>query len=223
MRINKYLSEAGVASRRKADELIAQGRVEINSKKAEIGMQVEEGDKITVDDEEVKLEKKAYYAFYKPKGYVTTTKEEHGMKTIMDIIDVPETVFPAGRLDKDAEGILILTNDGEFANKITHPRYLLEKTYMAELDKPFKGKLKNVEIEGRKVEVKKPKVEKEKVTLTIHEGRKHIVKKIFAKLGYKVIKLKRLSIGPIRLKDLRPGKLREIPENTIRTIKSTQR
>lgn len=209
-RIQKLLSQAGIASRRKAEELIRQGKVTVNGKKAEIGMKASAKDEIKVDGEKIEIEKKAYYKFYKPKGYVTTMGAEHGAKTIKELIAVPETVFPVGRLDKDAEGLIILTNDGEWANKISHPRYETKKEYEVKLDRPFTGKLEQVMVEGRQVESEELERKGNKIKIRIHEGRKHIVKKIFKKKGYKVQELKRTKIDGIELGRMKPGETKEI-------------
>ncbi|VVB80886.1 RNA pseudouridylate synthase [uncultured archaeon] len=123
-RIQKILAQAGIASRRKSEELIAKNRVSVNGKPVKLGDKADpDKDKIVVNGRPIKLEKKVYIMLNKPKGFVTTVSEEYCMKTVMDLVDVPERVFPVGRLDKNTEGLLLLTNDGDFANKLTHPSY----------------------------------------------------------------------------------------------------
>jgi 23S rRNA pseudouridine2605 synthase len=218
-RIQKILAQAGIASRRKCEDLIKQGRVRMNGKLAEIGQSASEKDKITVDDRPVKFESKSYYALNKPKGYVTTMGEEHGAKTVQDLLKTKERVYPTGRLDKDAEGLLVFTNDGEWANILMHPRYEITKEYKVELDKPFEGSLNNVTIEGRRVKIDTPLVKEKNVTLTIHEGRKHIVKKIFQQQGYRVLRLLRTRVGPIKLGRLKPGEKRALTTQEISKVR----
>lgn len=220
-RIQKILAQAGVASRRKCEELIKQGRVKVNGKKAEIGQSASGEDRITVDDRPVKTEQKSYYAAYKPQGYVTTMGEEHGAKTINEVFKPRQRVYPTGRLDKDAEGLLVLTNDGDWADKLMHPRYEIKKEYKVELDKPFQGKLDNTLIEGREVRIESVNIKGRQVTLTIHEGRKHIVKKIFKRHGYTVKRLTRTRIGPIKLGKLKPGEKRELTKTEIEKVRQT--
>jgi 23S rRNA pseudouridine2605 synthase len=219
-RIQKIIAEAGICSRRKAEELIKQGKVKINGKTAKIGDCAEKKDKITIDEKKITKKEKIYYKFYKPRGYVTTMGEEHGMKTIMNIIKIKQKIFPVGRLDKDAEGLLILTNDGDFSNKIMHPRYETKKEYIAQLNKKFDKndyeKLKKgIIIEGRKTKTEKISFNEEKVTLTIHEGRKHIIKKIFKELGYGVKRLIRTKINKLSVEGLNPGQYKKIEKKEI--------
>lgn len=214
-RVHKILARAGVASRRKAEEMIREGRVRINGELAVIGQSADPArDEITLDGRPVRIERKVYYAFYKPRGVVTTMGEEHGQKTVArlpQIRELKERVFPVGRLDKDAEGLLILTNDGDLANALSHPRHEIRKEYRVSLDRPFRSLhelQKGVEIDRRRVEVSDIRSEAGDVVLSIHEGRKHIVKRLFEELGYRVTALKRTRVGPIRLGRLKPGELR---------------
>ena len=216
-RIHKILARAGVASRRKAEDLIRQGRVKVDGETAMVGQSADpERQEITVDGRPVRLEPPVYFAFYKPRGVVTTMGDEHGQETIgrlPRIKAIERRVFPVGRLDKDAEGLLILTNDGELANGLSHPRHGITKEYRVALDRPFADpeRLKQgVEVDGRWVEVSGVRLQDGGVVLSIHEGRKHIVKRLFETLGYRVTALKRTRIGPIRLGRLRPGEIREL-------------
>ena len=211
-RVQKIMAASGIASRRKCEELIEQGRVKINSKKAKLGDKADAvQDFITVDGEILQMQKKVYFAFHKPKGYVTSLKQK-GKKTIMDLIKVDEKVFPVGRLDENTEGLLILTNDGEMANRIMHPRYRTFKTYIVVLDKKFTnpGRLNRIMLDGKSVKIKRYRMLPHGIEVIIHEGKKHIVKRIFAKLGYKVQELKRIQVANIRLGNLRPGKIRPL-------------
>lgn len=224
-RIQKLLAEAGIASRRKCEELIKQGRVKVNGTTATIGQSADPKDKITVDNKPIKIEQKITIMLNKPRGYVTTVNEKHGMKTIMDIINVKERIFPIGRLDKNSQGLLLLTNDGDLAFKLTHPKHEITKTYIVELDPPLripdKKKLhKGISIEGRKVQISRVrKLKPHQVLIEIHEGRKHIIRKIFEKLNYKVINLTRTAVGKIRLTNLKPGQWRHLSKEELAKLK----
>ncbi|RMG99247.1 MAG: rRNA pseudouridine synthase, partial [Aquificota bacterium] len=212
VRLNKYLSMCGVASRRRADELIRQGRVKVNGMVVrELGWRVDpEKDVVEVDSKQVKPPRKRYIALYKPCCYLTALgQSKDGKKTLDELLkDLPERVYPAGRLDYNAEGLLILTNDGELANRIMHPRYKLPKTYLVWVsgkvnEKSLQDMKKGTELEdgfAKPDSVRMVKVQKDKSLLEVvfHEGRKHIVKRFMAKFGHKVLRLKRTAIGPIK-------------------------
>jgi 23S rRNA pseudouridine2605 synthase len=221
-RVQKIMAAAGIASRRKCEELIEQGRVKVDGRKAKLGDKADaEMDLITVDGEILQMQKKAYYVFNKPKGYVTSLKQP-GKKTIMKLIKVEEKVFPVGRLDENTEGLLILTNDGDLANKIMHPRYQTYKTYQVVLDKRFKDydKLNRIILDGKKIKIKKYRPLPKGVEITIHEGKKHIVKRIFAKLGYKVQELKRTQVANIKLGKLNKGKTRTFTKKELKELRA---
>ncbi|MBW2970026.1 rRNA pseudouridine synthase [Candidatus Woesearchaeota archaeon] len=212
-RVQKILAQAGVASRRKCEELIAKGRVSVNGKIVKLGDKASEKDKILVNGKPVVLEKKVYVMLNKPKGVVTTVSEGFGMKTVLDLVKVPERVFPVGRLDKNTEGLLLLTNDGDLANKLTHPRYEVQKEYFVVLNKPLSEKVmlklqEGVVIDGRKVDFSRLDFAGREVFLRIHEGRKHIVRRLFELLGFRVLRLVRTRVGSLDLGDLKPGKWR---------------
>ncbi len=221
-RIQKILAQAGIASRRKAEQLISQGRVMVNGKVAKLGQSADpDKDKVTVNGKLVVLEKKVYIVLNKPRGYVTTVEEKFGMRTIMDLVKVPQRVFPVGRLDKDTEGLLLLTNDGDFANKLTHPRFEVEKEYFVVLDKPvgvevaeFLGR--GVVIDNRRVKFSRFDISGREVVLVIHEGRKHIVRRIFEKLGFHVKRLVRTQISFLSLDKLPVGKWRFLTEKELK-------
>jgi len=218
-RVQKILAHAGIASRRKCEELIAQGQVTVNGKVATLGEIADpKTDKIAVKGKPIVLERKVYIMLNKPKGAISTVQEKHGRTTVRDLVDCKERVFPVGRLDKDTTGLLLLTNDGNWANNIAHPRYNIEKEYRAELDRPFKQAKKRVVIDGRPVECKF-KAEEKNVTITLHEGRKHIVKRVFEKLGFKVQMLHRARVGPLRLDRLKPGQWRYLTEAEVELFK----
>jgi len=221
-RVQKIMAASGIASRRKCEELIEQGRVKINSKKAKLGDKADAiQDFITVDGKILQMQKKVYFAFNKPKGFVTSLKQK-GKKTIMDLIKVDEKIFPVGRLDENTEGLLILTNDGELANRIMHPRYKTFKTYIVVLDKKFTnpGRLNRIMLDGKQVKIKRYRMLPQGIEIIIHEGKKHIVKRIFSKLGYKVQALKRIQVANIRLGNLRPGKIRPLRKKELKELRA---
>lgn len=226
MRLNKFLAEAGVASRRKADELIKQGRIEVNGKVVtEFGVRVDpEKDIVTFDGEPVKFQKFVYYLFHKPAGYITTLKDEKGRKTIFDIIKVKQRVFPIGRLDRDTTGVLLLTNDGNFANFLMHPRNKIPREYIATLDKPFEEpltKLKKVRLEDGIVNIDSVEFldeSKRKLKLILREGRNRVVKRIFSKFGYSVKALHRSSYAGFRVDKIPVGSLVQISTEEIKKV-----
>ncbi len=196
------MAQAGVASRRKCEELIKKGLVKVNGKTAKLGDKADENDNITVNGKLIKKEKMVYVILNKPKGILCSVGDKFGRKTVVDLIKCREKIFPVGRLDLDSEGLLILTNDGDFANEVMHPRYNVKKAYSVVLDRALsKGDLQRIRnginVEGRKVNILALNQNKNKVELSIHEGRKHIIKKLFGLLGYKVTSLKRVSIGKL--------------------------
>lgn len=224
-RIQKILAQAGIASRRKCEQLIAEGKVQVNGKTATLGEKASPEDKITVEGKPIILQKKTYIALNKPRGYVTTVSEQHGMKTVMDLVKIKQRVYPVGRLDKHTEGLLLLTNDGEFANKLTHPRYEIEKEYYVELDKPLSQEEidhlnRGVMIDDRKIRIKDLEIRNKEVLLRIHEGRKHIVRRIFEKLGKEVKRLVRTRIAMLELGDLQRGKWRYLTPAEIKQIRT---
>ncbi len=223
MRINKFIASNSGISRRKADELILEGKVFLNGKKiTKLGTTVvPEKDKIEINGKEVKATgKKLYLALNKPTGYITTRSDEKNRKTVMELIPKDKNLKPAGRLDKESEGLLLLSNDGEFINKLTHPKFECEKEYYVVTDKPLTAKEINkiergVKIDGKKTYPSKIKMLKtnEKgatLTITIHEGRNRQVRKMFASLGYNVEYLRRIRIGKIKIGSLQKGRYRQL-------------
>ena len=226
-RVQKILAHAGIASRRKCEELIQKGRVSVNNKVITIGDKADpDKDIIKVNGEKIRLERKRYIVLNKPRGYVTTAYDPVGRKTVLDLIDVKERIFPVGRLDLYSAGVLILTNDGDFANKVMHPRYGKTKTYDAVLESPIttddQARLKKgIMIEGRKVvpdSVFVSRNDRKYITLSIHEGRHKIVKRLLKERGYYVTRLKRTSIGKITLKDLPSGEWRELTREEVESL-----
>ena len=228
MRINKFLADKGIASRRHADEIIAAGRVTINGVVATLGANVEEGDEVALDGIvlETTEKKMEYYLMNKPKGVVCTVSDDRGRKTVIDLL--PEgvgRVFPVGRLDYETEGLLILTNDGDLAYRLTHPMTEIPKTYMAKIEGTLTEKDLNpirsgIELDG--VMTKKCKahiVETNKaytkVHITITEGKNRQVRRMFEAIGRNVELLRRVSIGQLKLTGLDRGKTRPLTEQEI--------
>lgn len=206
--IQKIIAAAGICSRRQAIELIKAGKVEINGEIAKIGDKSSGNDSICIQGKKIQIEQKLYFVFYKPRNVVTTLHDPQGRKTIKDYIkQIPARVYPVGRLDYDAEGLLLLTNDGDFANKITHPRYEKEKKYIVTLDKPITSLPKRtIKLKDGSVSIHSAKkINPRTVGIAIHEGRNKIVKRIFKKLGFNVLRLKRIQIGKIKLGNLKTG------------------
>jgi len=216
VRINKYLADKGIVSRRKADELIEAGLVRVNGRNAYIGQRVGEGDIVEVAEEVSKIQKAfQYFAYYKPQGIVTHSAGP-GEKDIAAVLKLSRDITPVGRLDKDSEGLILLTNDGRIVGKLLEPGNLKEKEYEVEVDKPILGAdlmrlERGVNIEGYKTKrAKAVRVGKTSFLLTIVEGKKHQVRRMAGAVGYQVRNLKRVRIGSITLGSLANGKLRPI-------------
>ena len=232
-RLQKVIANYGYCSRRKAEKLISAGKVYVNGEKiTELGTKVSKDDIIVVDNIQLKEQRLEYYLLNKPRGIVSTASDEKGRKTVVDLIKTNVRIYPVGRLDYDTTGLIILTNDGELTNKLTHPSFKIEKTYVAKLNKIISMedfyRIKNgIVIENRKVIPTKLKIkskDKEKdtslVEITIIEGRNHIVKKIFNSLGYDVIKLKRESYDFLTLGTLKSGEYRELSIKEVKRLYS---
>jgi 23S rRNA pseudouridine2605 synthase len=232
MRINKYLADKGVASRRHADDMISAGRVTINGVLATLGANVEEGDEVCLDGQILSTteKKEEYYIMNKPKGVVCTVSDDRGRKTVMEYLPADAgRLFPVGRLDYETEGLLILTNDGDLAFRLTHPTSEIPKTYMARIEGTMTEKDLNhirsgIELDG--VMTKKCKahiVETNKaytkVHITITEGRNRQVRRMFEAIGRNVEFLKRISIGNLKLTGLDRGAVRKLTENEILYLK----
>ncbi len=210
-RVQKIIANSGYCARRKAEELIDQGRVQVNGKTVKIGDQASTSDMITIDGKPLHSEKKVYIALNKPFGYVTTTEDPHETRIITDLIDVPERIYPVGRLDKFTGGLIILTNDGDFANRIMHPRYEIEKTYYVKTDNPITPPVlmklaRGILIDDRMTsDAKVKQLSQTEIELTIHEGRNRIVRRMMESCGYMVKVLIRIQIGRLKLGNLKPG------------------
>lgn len=234
MRLQKFLALSGVASRRGAEELIKEGRVGVNGKIiTEMGTSVdEEKDRVTLNGKNVKIEtKKRYIILNKPKGYITTAKDNFDRKTVMELVsDIPERIYPVGRLDYDTEGLLLMTNDGDFANAIAHPKKSIEKVYLVRIKGEFNEekaeKLRSgVVIDKRKTAPAKVKILSSgenftDVRIVIHEGRNRQVKKMFASVGCFVTALKRTAVGKFTIGNITPGTYREFTKAETALIKA---
>ena len=230
-RLQKYLSSCGIASRRKSEELILAGKVKVNGKVVtELGTKVSEKDEVEVENMEVYKKEKEYYLLYKPEKTICSVSDEKGRTTIVDLIETDEKIFPVGRLDYDTTGLLLLTNDGELTNKLTHPKGYVEKTYIAKVSGIVTGKEiheleEGIELEGvktKKARAKLKKIDKKNnktyVELTITEGRNHQVKNMFAALGHKVLKLKRISYAFFNLEGMKIGEYRRLTAKEVKQL-----
>ena len=233
-RLQKVIANSGYCSRRKAEELILEGKVFVNgSVIRELGTKVSHDDEIEVDGLSIKKDHNyEYYLLYKPRGVVTTTNDDKGRKTVVDLIDTTVRIYPVGRLDYDTTGVLLLTNDGVFANGLMHPANEIDKVYIAKVEGILSGydvkRLKSgIMIDGRKTakcHVKVRSIDKKKntciVELVIHEGRNHQVKKMIEAVGKKVIKLKRERFGIFDLSGLKASEYRRLTAKEIHVVYS---
>jgi len=219
MRLNRYLASCEIASRRGAEEFILAGRITINGRVVKtLGTIVDETkDVVRVDGKVVQPRlKKVYILLNKPKGVITTVKDELGRKNVMDIVKVKERVYPVGRLDRNSEGLLLLTNDGIMAGRLLHPKYKVAKTYRAKLDRPFLQEdfaplTSGIELEDGKTSPCRARFYSEwpdRVELQLREGRKRQVRRMFEALGYTVKALKRIGFGPLTLRNLKRNEWR---------------
>lgn len=231
IRLQKIIANAGYCSRRKAEELILEGKVKVNGVVIkELGFKANPKDKIQIEDMYLEPEAKAYYILNKPRGIITSTSDEKNRKTVVDLIDVNKRLYPVGRLDYDTTGLILMTNDGELANLVMHPRNKIKKVYIAKIKGILKIEdLKKLEkgiyiekIKTRPAKVKIKKADKKKSTtiveLTIHEGRNHQVKKMFATIGYEVLKLKREKIAFLDLAGLKSGDYRKLTNIEVQKL-----
>jgi 23S rRNA pseudouridine2605 synthase len=233
-RLQKVIAHAGVASRRKAEELIIEGKVKVNGKVVkELGTKVTDSDKVEVEGIPLEKEKKVYYLFYKPRGVISAVTDDKDRKVVTDFLpEVKERVYPIGRLDYDTSGLLLLTNDGDFANLLMHPRYEINKTYVAKVQGiPSKMSLKQLErgiqLEDGKTapaKVKLISIDKQKqksiIELTIHEGRNRQVRRMFEAIGHPVQKLRREKFAFLTLTSLNAGESRELSPHEVKQLRA---
>ena len=232
-RLQKIIANSGYCSRRKAEELISLGKVSVNGMVVtNLGTKASYSDQITVSGHNIKIENKEYVLLYKPRGVITSTSDEKGRMTVIDLIDSENRLYPVGRLDYDTSGAILLTNDGNITNLLIHPSSNIEKVYVAKIEGIInKDKLgylcKGVIIDGKKTakaKAKIKKIDKKKntsiVEIVIHEGRNHQVKKMFEAIGYNVIKLKREKFAGLTLNGLKSGEYRHLTIKEVKTLYS---
>lgn len=227
--LQKFMANAGINSRRKCEELISQGKVRVNGKVANLGTRVSpSSDTITFEGKKIELKNtnKIYIMIYKPRGFITTLSDEHGRKCILELVkDIPERIFPVGRLDKNSEGLLLMTNDGDFANKVIHPSKNIRKSYRVTIKSNItEDQLVNLssqtdldgeEIQPAIIEVLSKSPERTVLKISIKEGKNRQIRKMCEKVGLEVARLKRISIGQLKLGMLSPGKWRNLTKQEI--------
>jgi 23S rRNA pseudouridine2605 synthase len=225
MRLNAFLARSGVASRRKADELIKAGRVLVNGEPGQLNTFVGNDDSVTVDGREVVKQRLAHLLLHKPAGVVTTARDPQGRPTVVELVPREPRVVPVGRLDVDTTGALLLTNDGELAHRLAHPRYGVEKTYVAQVEgEPSDAALRRleqgVELEdGRTAPAKARRLGPSTVELTIHEGRKRQVRRMLEAVGHPVRRLHRSAYAGLTLEGLEPGAWRELEPSEVERLR----
>src|SRR5437763_5572115 len=216
MRLNAFLARAGVASRRSADELIKAGRVTVNGGPGQLNTVVGAHDRVEVDGEEVTRQGLRYVLLHKPEGVITTARDPQGRPTVVELVPEEPRVVPVGRLDVDTTGALLLTNDGQLAHRLAHPRYGVEKTYVAEVEgEPDEDALQRLRDgvdldDGRTAPARARRLGRGRVELVLHEGRKHQVKRMLAAVGLPVARLHRSGYAGVTLEGLEPGACREL-------------
>ncbi len=230
-RLNKFIANAGICSRREADVYIKAGNVKVNGKLiTEMGYKVKPNDEVKFDDSLISIEQKRYVLLNKPKNYITTMDDERGRKTVMDIIGnaTKERIYPVGRLDRNTTGLLLFTNDGELAKKLTHPKHKVQKLYHASLDKKLSRSDMQKIADGFILDDKRVIVDeisyitnqsKSEVGIKIHSGRNRIVRRIFEHFNYNVVKLDRVLFAGLTKKDLPRGMYRNLTEMEVNTLK----
>ena len=233
MRLQKYMALCGVASRRKAEEMIAAGQVAVNGVTVtEMGAQVEDGDEVRVDGKIIRPEaEKRYVIYHKPAGEVTTVSDPEGRACVLDHFrDYPVRIYPVGRLDYDSEGLLLLTNDGALTERLLHPSHQVDKTYLARVTgqvgmEEVRQLRQGVLLDDHKTSPAKVRVIKletfaTQVLVTIHEGRNRQVRRMFEAVGHQVLQLRRVQFGPLDLGDLRRGQWRELTAEEVRKLQA---
>ncbi|HSL66512.1 MAG TPA: pseudouridine synthase [Gaiellaceae bacterium] len=226
MRLNAYLARAGVASRRKADELIKAGRVTVNGRPGELNTDVGRHDRVAVDGERVRAQGLAYVLLHKPAGVVTTASDPQGRRTVVDLVDHPARVVPVGRLDADTTGAILLTNDGPLAHRLAHPRYGIEKAYVATVEgdpdeETVRRLREGVELEdGRTAPARAKRFAPGRVELVLHEGRNRQVRRMLEAVGHPVKRLHRPRYAGLDLDGLAPGEWRELKGHEVAALRA---
>ncbi|MGH7465899.1 MAG: pseudouridine synthase, partial [Longimicrobiales bacterium] len=231
IRLQKFLAQAGVASRRSSEELIVSGRVTINGRAAtELGVRVQPKDDVRVDGKRIRPAASQWYALHKPRGYMSTRSDPEGRRTLYDLVPPPmRRLFYVGRLDFDSEGLVLLTNDGDTAHRLLHPRYGIDREYDVELDHQIDDSAleqlrKGVQLEDGPARARSVRRKGgRRVVLTLREGRRREVRRMFAELGYEVRRLRRVRYGPIRLDDLPSGEWRALDERELEALRRVKR
>ncbi|MGG3450068.1 pseudouridine synthase [Domibacillus aminovorans] len=233
-RLQKVIAQAGIASRRKAEQLIEEGKVTVNGKKVtELGTKVGLNDEVEVEGVPIERERKVYYLFYKPRGIISAVTDDKNRKTVVDYFPyVEERIFPVGRLDYDTSGLLLMTNDGEFANLMTHPRYQMDKTYIVKTEGIVERHLLKRIMSGLQLEdgktapakVKELAIDRKKnrslLEVTIHEGRNRQVRRMFETIGHPVQKLRRERFAHLTLHGLNAGEYRELTAHEVKQLRT---
>lgn len=227
IRLNRFIANSGITSRRKSEEFILQGRVSVNNKIIiDLSFKVDdEKDKVMLDDENIHPKKHLYFLLNKPRGVVTTTDDDKKRKTVVDLIKTKERIYPVGRLDYDTTGVLLLTNDGDFSNLLTHPKNKIPKVYEVKIDKPLNEEdriklLKGVSLDDSKavfLKIFTSDAARKNVKVTAVEGRNHFVKRMFGALGYTVLKLNRKNFAGVKA-DIPLGSYRKLTKNEVEGI-----
>jgi 23S rRNA pseudouridine2605 synthase len=226
VRLNAYLARAGVASRRGADELIKAGRVRVNGAPGELNTFVGANDTVEVDGSPVEKQALAYLLLHKPAGVVTTARDPYGRPTVVGLVPAEPRVVPVGRLDADTTGALLLTNDGALAHRLAHPRYQVDKVYEAEVegdpgDEALRRLREGVELDdGRSAPARARRLARGRIELTIHEGRKHQVKRMLEAVGHPVQRLHRSGYAGLDLQGLRPGRWRRLTKDEVAALRA---
>jgi len=227
MRLNAFLARAGVASRRRADELIKAGRVTVNGEPGRLNTVVGAHDRVEVDGREVERQRLRYVLLHKPAGVVTTAHDPQGRPTVVELVPDEPRVVPVGRLDADTTGALLLTNDGPLAHRLAHPRYGVDKTYVAEVEgdpdaEALQRLCDGIELEdGRTGPARARRLGRGRVELVLHEGRKHQVKRMLAAVGLPVTRLQRSGYAGLTLEGLEPGECRELTDREVELLRTT--
>jgi 23S rRNA pseudouridine2605 synthase len=225
VRLNAYLARAGLASRRGADELILAGRVRVNGDPGQLNTFVGAADRVELDGREVAAQRLAYVLLHKPAGTVTTARDPHGRPTVVELVPDEPRVVPVGRLDVDTTGVLLLTNDGPLAHRLAHPRYGVEKTYVADVEgDPDKAALQRlrdgIELEdGHTAPARARRLGPGRIEIVLHEGRKHQVKRMCEAVGHPVVRLHRSQYAGIGVDDLAPGTWRELTAAEVAALR----